>query len=270
MASRQLGKVNTYARRSDVVARSYASKRLPDDVSSEPNHVELMLTEAPRFDSTWTTQSGVSIFPNQRRHCNIVPQLQIDPLLLPAGFARLAAAGLLSPDLIVVLLRAVEHGLTGESLPQHGLVSRQYVPRKYHDFREACPCMDRQDSFDALIVHTIQIFCAIGFTEARIPTNILAMPRFSLSLNLPTYIPESNLEQDCLLWIWMLTIEAFTSRTGAEVVGQGKFLLSKFKQHFCTMASPWFEIEQVLRQFFWTPELTGAWEIRWQSLTKRG
>lgn len=223
-----------------------------------------------RFDSTWTTQSGVSIFPNQRRHCKIVPQLQVDPLLLPAGFARLAAADLLSPDLIVVLLRAVEHGLTSESLPQHGLVSRQYMPREYHDFREACPRMDRQDSLDALIVHTTRIFCAIGFTEVRIPTNILAMPRFSLTLALPTYIATPDLEQDCLLWIWMLAIEAFSSRTRAEVVGQGKFLLSKFKQQFCTKATLWHEIEQVLRQFFWTRKLTSAWEIRWQSLTNLG
>ena len=187
---------------------------------------------------------------------------------LPAGFAGLAVANVLSPDLIVVLLQAVEHGLTEESLPQHGLTARQHMPRRYHDFREACPCMDRNDSLDALIVHAIQIFCAIGFTEARIPTNILAMPRFSLSLALPTYTRKSDLEQDCLLWIWMLTIEAFTSRTGAEVVGQGKFLLSKFKLQFCTNVTPWHQIESVLRQFFWTQKLTISWEDRWQSITK--
>lgn len=158
----------------------------------------------------------------------------------------------LSDDILAAVSRAFE---ISKSATKRQNV-RTKVTRKYNDFLEACPSLGEREGLERMICLALMVYCAL--CTNRIPTSVFNAPRMVLFNTLQHCEEQSWAERECILWMYMVTIDAWRDQ-GPEVK-----LLEELKLRYPATVRHWALVEKILRKFFWTSELSHYWKKHWE------
>lgn len=215
-----------------------------------------------QFDCFWALPTGITMYPGERREYNptfvthpYTPAMQTVIAKLPPGFRELVHEQKLSTDTIVVLSRAADAGLTSSSeayLKQ--VAERRRWTRKYNDFWEACPCLGESNEnnppLDKLVTLALMAYVCMAFSPARGNTSIFRGARLVLSKLCPLYHAESLIERECLIWAYVVAIDAWKIGSGVNLSAEGIALLSEMRLLFPEVHEKTV-LASVLSKFFW-------------------
>jgi len=226
-----------------------------------------------QFDTLWSLDSGNTIFAGERRQHN--PEIPTHPYSLdlckiigsfPPGFESLAIEGLLSYDVIPLVYRAAHLARLSASARWQLLSTKRRLTGKYNDFGEACPALaitGRDGSMlEKLIATAILCFAYTGF-GSRTSTSALRGSRAELAVNLHLYKPESSTELDCLHWLYVIAIDAWS--VGSRLQPDGLVLLAKLQEAYPVMRSADSAIA-MSKRFLWTDLLDESVRSYWKDL----
>lgn len=226
-----------------------------------------------QFDTLWSLDSGNTIFPGERRRHN--PEFPTHPYSpelctiigsFPPGFESLAVEGVLSYDLIPLIYRAAHLARLSSSARWQLLSTKRRLTGKYNDFAEACPALaisGRDGSMlEKLIATTILCFAYTGF-GSRTSASALRGSRAELTMNLQIYNPESTAELDCLLWMYVIAIDAWS--VGSRLQPDGLVLLVKLQEAYPVFRGVDAAIA-VAKRFLWTNLLGELVRPYWKDL----
>lgn len=171
---------------------------------------------------------------------------------LPLGFQELALQGRLCVDVLKILQRAqmpfsVRHGIPVDvdlyvtaSTLHHSSAAQQL---------EKCICF------------TIVLFEHITFSKERSPTMAFRGIRKELTDSLPYLEWSSEIERECIIWMWAVLVESW--RHKKIFLPEGVDLQRKLVTRFPDTAR-WPTLGMILSQFFWNMELFQIWSVSWE------
>ncbi|KEF58087.1 uncharacterized protein A1O9_06010 [Exophiala aquamarina CBS 119918] len=226
-----------------------------------------------QFDTLWSLDSGKTIFPGERRqHDPELPSHPYSPELckviesFPPGFEALALEGVLSYDVIPLVYRAAHLARLSPSARWQLLSTKRRLPGQYNDFAEACPSLaisGRSGSMlEKLIATAILCFAYTGF-GSRTSASALRGSRAELLMNLHLYNPKSVAEADCLLWMYVVAVDAWS--VGSRLQPDGLVLLVKLQEGYPATRSVDAAITMA-RRFLWTSLLDESVRSYWKDL----
>lgn len=70
----------------------------------------------------------------------------------------------------------------------------------------------------------------------------------------------------CLVWLYIVTMEAWRDLDESILLKEGLVLLKEMKKRFGSEVERWSDVETVLGGFLWTDQLSEWWNMRWQVL----
>ena len=165
----------------------------------------------------------------------------------------------LSTNTIVILSRAADAGITSNSgayLRQ--VAKRQLRRRKYNDFWEPCPCLSdlyrNSPSLDQVVTVALIVYVCTAFSPAQDNTCMFRDARLILSKICLQYRAEGSTERECLLWSYVITIDAWKIGSGSELPNQAKALREEMKLLFPD-ARERICLEAILRKFYWSDSI---------------
>lgn len=227
-----------------------------------------------QWECIWALDTGKSVFEGLRRvKLPIYPtmpfsdDLQAQIRSLPVGFQRMACQGKLAMDVLELLGRIADRDLVKPTSP---VKEAQWERRKYDDFWEACGCLaEPRPSLQKFLCLALLLFCVNEHSprrQFRKGMTIFGGPRVYLTRELPDFTCSDAADLECLMWIWMVVIDAWSSDCAqdGELPPNGRKLLTKFRKIF-TDPTSWKVAELVLEKFFWSERFSRACEIFWDT-----
>lgn len=220
-----------------------------------------------QWESFWALDTGRSMFEGLRKvKAPVYPSLPLPSELkrrvwaLPVGFQRLAYRGKLALDVLELLERTANPNLVNVQLADK---SSQWSRAKYDDFWEACACLaDPEASLQKYLCLALLLFCTDEYSprrQFRRGMTVFNGPRALLTRELPMLASNDSAEEECLMWIWMVVVDAWSSDCAIE--GQlpisGLQLMFDFRWSF-PGASSWDGTSSILRKFFWSKRFSSA------------
>lgn len=203
---------------------------------------------------------------------------QLQPLLdkVPAGFYNLAMENKVSSRTVEILARAVDLEIDkDDETRRQARAIRSRQTRTYDGAFEACPVLHAADDTQAVLVDKMICFALIVFCSTKTHNVVSTMAMFNaskLELNsrLRSFQPETNAERECLVWLFIITINSCraTSLSGSVLTDAGMDLLRVFYTKFPELChrKEWNDIERTLLRFFWSTELSRTWKRWWADL----
>lgn len=214
------------------------------------------------------------LIPTRRPYKSIYPSVPLNnewldlTSTLPSGFKILAEVGRLSCHMLSLLGRAQEMAAAVATGMTKAFLA---VPNQnpYADFQEAVPCLDPSDDGEAGFERLIA--CAIFLLTSRLlsPAKraIWSLPatggRAILTEQLFNCRVENDAEKNCLVWMWLITIDSWGITSG-QLPEKGQQLTRQLKVRYPEM-SDWSRLSNVVKDFFWTNELDVSCERYWES-----
>lgn len=95
---------------------------------------------------------------------------------------------------------------------------------------------------------------------------LLYMSRLQLSTYLKDMQDSSSASRKCLVWLYVVTMEAWRDIDDSVLLEEGLLLLKELKRRFGSEVERWSDVETVLESFLWTDHLSEWWSMRWPLL----
>ena len=148
---------------------------------------------------------------------------------LPSRVKDLIYQQKLSTDTIVILSRAADAGITSNSGAYLGQVAKRRLRRrKYNDFWEVCPCLSdlyrNSPSLDQVVTLALIVSMCASFSPAQDNTCMFQDARLTLSKVCSQYRAKGSTERECLVWSYVIAIDAWKIGSGSKLPNQGKVL----------------------------------------------
>lgn len=187
---------------------------------------------------------------------------------LPLGFQKLARSGRLSCQIMGLLGRSQEmidafaNGTLNAWVDADG-------GRRPLEHRESLPFLDSRNSegvtLEQMICYGIFVLTSRLVNPKKpaiwsIPATGGRAQITQQALNCPT---DSNAEKHCLIWIWLIGIDAW-GIANATMPVRGQILMEQLKARFPEAAN-WRHLSRVVKEFFWTDDLEEACKLYWDS-----
>lgn len=219
-----------------------------------------------QFDTSWTLETGESVAYRRRPivKCEENPDLANFYLqALPEPLQGLYRASALPHTQLEILYRAYKLSRLNYRDRMEVLSSAKRSTSRYDDFREADPCLDFFDcqfsELGKILSLTLIIYCYTAF-GLRSLTNAQRVGRAELTRRIQLYTPISKEEEDGLIWMWVLAINAWA--TNDILQPQGVSLKTELQRTHARFASLPHVIE-IGSKFLWTSDLTKSVERLW-------
>jgi hypothetical protein len=236
------------------------------------NSICILLTEDESSELWWTPLYETRSIEQQRAPSSRRPQdsdARIYTLnagivgALPSGFNRLSATRLLSHEMIVLLKRiACYHTKSSKGFADE-LVTERLAQR----FSDRCPALlDQRPTFEKFLSWTLLVYCSVVFSpkpdllEASV---MLMAPRRLLTRDLNSLEVETKEEVDCVMWMRMVLICAWSLRGGGQSASAITTQLSQQLVEEDPQLVAWCEVERVLGDFFATQLLKDTLRRHW-------
>ncbi|KIX97983.1 uncharacterized protein Z520_06062 [Fonsecaea multimorphosa CBS 102226] len=244
-----------------------------------------------RFDNIYALERGPSVLVPLPRYRPKYPQFPLSPRLsqiiidFPDGFRCLTHRRILPLDMIELLFRisATVRRCAGRAT---------YVPlnksenpfhskrRKYDSLSDACPWLfapdDKVHPLLKPLTMALALWCCTAYYTIRASTVIYTGFLRALTMRLlrepitpkPSTSSQADLEgaadeEDCALWIWMVTLDAWRPDGAAKPHPFGKGLFARFQSRFPEATTDFAVLDKVLRRFFWTDSLRAGVKTLW-------
>jgi hypothetical protein len=226
-----------------------------------------------QFDTLWSLESGKTIFPGERRpHDPEFPKHPYPPDLckiigsFPSGFEALALEGALSLDVIPLVHRGAYLARLTSSSRYQLLSTKRRLTGRYNDFAEACPALaisgHEGSMLEKLLCTAILCFAYSGF-GSRTSASAVRGSRSEMTTKLHLYKPKSAAELDCLIWMFIVAIDAW--RIGSQLHPEGLLLLVRLQEAYPAMKNVNAAIA-VAKRFLWTSLLDESMRSYWKDL----
>ncbi|KAK5047893.1 hypothetical protein LTR84_006081 [Exophiala bonariae] len=230
-----------------------------------------------QFDTLWSLDLGQTMFPGERRpHKPEVPKhpysAELREILstFPPGFESLAFESALTYDLFPVVYRASHLSRLKPSGIRDLLSNKRRWGCKYNDFAEACPALAisglEGSLLEKLICTAILCFSYTGF-GSKTSASAVRGSRGELTTKLHLYEPNSIAKLDCLMWMYVVAIDAW--KIGSQLHPDGILLLVKLQEAFPIMRDVNTAIAKA-KMFLWTNILEESVRSYWKDLISIG
>lgn len=228
-----------------------------------------------QWDYFLTLNNGEEpIVPARISHKSEYPSIPLNDELsdlvstLPVGFQKLARTGRLSCQVLRLLgrsqelLAAVATGTSKKWLAMPG-------ENRSSDYRAALPCLATSDDDDDACLERLICYAVILFTWrllSPVKTAIWSLPasggRAQITQQALNCRADTNVEKHCLIWLWLVGIDAWGIVSGAMPV-KGQVLMQQLKARYPEAAN-WRHLSRVVKEFFWTDDLELACRSYWK------
>lgn len=228
-----------------------------------------------QWESFWALDTGRSAFQGLRQlKAPIYPSVPLPSELrlrvnkLPVGFQRLAHQGKLAIDVLELLGRVATQTPAKSTL---SINTAQWSRRKYDDFWEACRCLaDPRPGLQKFLCLALLLYCVDEYSpqrQFRRGMTIFGGPRALLTRELPKLSCRDEAETECLMWIWMVVVDAWSSdcEKDGDLPPIGLQCLHDLRRAFPNITT-WEDMRSVLRKFFWSRRFSSACEAFWAHL----
>ncbi|OAP56941.1 hypothetical protein AYL99_09053 [Fonsecaea erecta] len=221
-----------------------------------------------QFDNIYALERGSSVLVTLQRYRPKYPPDPPSPRLtqiinsFPDGFRCLAFHRLLPLDMIELLFRIAT--TVGRCAGRTTYVpfdtaenSFRYTRRKYDSFSDACPWLfapeDKVHPLLKPLTMALVLWCSNAYSEIRASTVVYAGFLRALTMRLlrapivpkPPISPQVDVgkvpdEEDCLLWIWMVTLDSWRP--------DGAKSLHPFGEHPSARADPQAQLREAIAE----------------------
>lgn len=237
------------------------------------------------FEGVFAMSQGWSIFERDvKRRKPSYPSVPIDAELqtslkkLPLGFHSLVMEGKLCLHTIKILQRAVDFDMGGkDEAARRFRANRKNESRAYATFIEACPILLAADDTQSVLIDKMICLALLLFSTSISHTidgntSFFSMSKIVLESKMHRFQPCSNTEFECLVWLFLITIDSYRTSglRGCTLKPGGLELLRSLRRKLpeVTHTYDWNDIEVILLRFFWTAELSRFWKKSWAELTR--
>jgi hypothetical protein len=185
---------------------------------------------------------------------------------LPPRLQTLVTKGVLSLNILPLLCRAT-HLAHLSTRGRFELLSKSRRSTKlYDDFWEACPCLCASDDsctmLEKLLSLTLVCYSFLAFGSRSYPT-ALRGSRFEITKKIGTYSPQSQTEEECLIWMWIVIIDSW--RLGSRLQPSGISLLFNLQSRFPALRHV-SAVTDIANRFIWTGDLNKSVHVYWDDL----
>lgn len=111
-----------------------------------------------------------------------------------------------------------------------------------------------------LLCWAIFLYAANGFGEKRTQHTAYRMPRQGLTAKLHATICRPEDEIECLIWIWIVTIDSWRLLDGS-LQSEGVRLMQQFKSQFVDLRED--NIDEICWKFFWFEDMSFHLKRNW-------
>lgn len=195
---------------------------------------------------------------------------------LPIGFQGLVQQGTLCTSTIELLGRIANARIRHASSSQHTQETQKssvsWKPARYSDFWECCPSISRVGpDLEKHLCLSLLLYTANEYSPERAYNKGLALyggPRAVLTseLGLLSSPALSEVERECLIWIWWVVIDSWCE--GGTLTDDGVLLASQFSVVFPEPELRGYEgLRDILKRFFWGGRLEEAVERLFDAAT---
>jgi hypothetical protein len=233
----------------------------------------LLKTYLLHYDTFWAMESGETIYPGERRRYK--PAYPTDPFStelyamitrLPPRLQTLVTEGVLSLNILPLLCRATLLARLSTRGRFELLSKSRRSTKLYDDFWEACPCLCVSDDsctmLEKLLSLTLVCYSFLAFGSRSYPT-ALRGSRFEITKIIGSYSPQSQTEEECLIWMWIVIIDSW--RLGRRLQPSGISLLFNLQLRFPALRQV-SAVTDVANRFIWTDDLNKSVYVYWDDL----
>lgn len=180
----------------------------------------------------------------------------------PLGFRELALQSSLGLDVLHIISRVSRYMASKNQTSEITAVVRTVPEGTAPDIFDTCAILQTSVESGHIVERNIclaiVLFAYNVYSKIRDSTTIYRGSRQALARTLPDMDYASNIERECLMWIYMVTIESW--RNGHTLEPQGRELLRNMQTRF-PEARSWSTLDPVLQKFFWYGPLASQWKI---------
>ena len=217
------------------------------------------------------TDSGV-IFPRDSRKI-ARPYLSnpVRPTMLatiskfPQGFQEMALQAIIGLDIVHIIDRICDYMSSKIDPSKISSQVHSDADKDIPDIFDTCTVLQTSSGNGHLIERNICLavilFAYNIYSMVRDSTTVYRGARQALTTTLPSTHYSNQIERECLIWIYMTTIESW--RNGEGLATKGKELMQLMLSRFAEAAS-WPTLDFVLRRFFWFEPLARQWYKCWE------
>lgn len=193
------------------------------------------------------------------------PSLAKEVSKFPSGFRELALQSALGIDILHIISR-ISNYMTSKSRAFEINTAVRTVPAgAVPDIFDTCAILQTSAANGHMVERNICLaiilFAYNVYSMVRDATTVYRGSRLALTRTLPATKYANRTERDCLIWIYMVTVESW--RAGEILAPQGRELLGLMLDRF-DEAAEWTKLQVVMRNFFWYEPLAHQWKLCWQ------
>ena len=206
---------------------------------------------------------------------------QEDPRLteeLPSGFQDLERAGKLSLATLQMIRRfntKRDWDLRGSKVTKENAGDKArhelLAQSQGQHFWNVCNAFRPSDvphraTLERLICMALLRYCFNSIMPPRPRACICHTATEQLTALLPTFkVPASQMERDCLIWVWLMTIDSWSvSNNRGELEPTGMQLMSQLRANLPELADwGWRDLEATGHKFFWRDDIGILLEAYW-------
>ena len=182
----------------------------------------------------------------------------------PPGFRELTLQCAIGMDLINIIDRVADY-MNAKIDPSRATSRRHTGKEVAPDIFDTCTILGASSSQGHMIERNICLaiilFAYSVYSTTRDSTTVFRGARQALTRTLPSTHYSTHTERCCLIWIYMIAIEAWHGDVRGSTEAESLFnqLFDRFHESLS-----WPRVEASLNQFFWYEPLAKRWKMCWE------
>ena len=183
----------------------------------------------------------------------------------PGGFREMALEALIGLDIVHIIDRICDYMSSKIDLSKATSKVQSDTEEDVPDIFDTCSLLHVSSAHGHMIERNICLaiilFAFSVYSMMRDSAAVCQGARQALTKTLPLTRYSNQTERDCLIWIYMTTIESW--RTGDDLAAPGRELMRQMTTRFVQTTS-WPALNNILKKFFWYEPLARQWFTCWQ------
>ena len=273
--ARHIGDLDGFERYKDMIRSLLRSMDGVESLYAYNGKVKCILLQWNFF---WTLNGGTSLLSEPNRPKSRYPSIPLSYDLrnliasIPPGFKALADTGGLSTQVLQLLSRVNQLVISTRSKHEsQQFLDMPLVDAKL-DFQSSAPCLEDDDTLKPSLEKALCLALILFSTNTMNPIKpkksvwgqVAVGSRAWLTTNLNRFGAITPLCEQCLLWIWLITIDSWGADTGV-LLADGIRVFDSFKSRFPHFTLDWDITSQVVRKYFWSQDLDDFCRSIWPS-----